>query len=110
MRADNREQIMKGIPLLTLLLIINNIYLNALAGGLDVFHLGLFRFGGIPRDYITTHSHLIRNLKLDLLGVSCLTLVLVIIIWKKRLCNRWLATAISVLWLVMLLLPFSTIH
>jgi hypothetical protein len=97
---------MKVIPWMTTLLVLNNWYLTHLSEVLAAWHQALFAVPGIERQFITAHSHILRNWKLDTLGLSILTLVLIILIWKKRLCNRWWAAAISVLWIAVFVVPF----
>jgi hypothetical protein len=100
---------MKPIPIITLILIANNFYLNYLIKLMAGWHFGLFHLGGIRDEYISAHSVIIAQWNWDTLGLSALTLVLIVMIWRQGLCNRWLATAISVLWLLMILMPLRSV-
>jgi hypothetical protein len=98
---------MKPLPIITALLIANNFYLSCLANSLAGWHGGLFRIDGINREYISAHTSILSQLKLDTLGMSALTLILLIVVWRKRLCARWLAGIMMFLWLLVLGWPIA---
>lgn len=100
---------MKAIPVITIVLIANNFYLNYLLKRLAGWHFGLFLLGGIKDEYITAHTSIIKQWNIDTLGLSAFTLVLIVVIWRNRLCDRWLAAIISFLWLLMFLWPIRSV-
>jgi hypothetical protein len=98
---------MKSIPIVTTILILNNWYLNHLAESLAVWHAKLYRISGIEQQEIFAHTELLSRWKLDILGLALLSLFLVVLIWKNRLCQRWIAGAITALWVITFVLPFT---
>jgi hypothetical protein len=102
------DLIMKTIPILATLLICQSMFLEFARSRLDIWHSNLFRVAGFDPQLIEAHSHWLQLLTISRTGLVLLCLVLVIVVWKYRLCRAWLAAGITLLWIVLFYQSFLT--
>lgn len=99
---------MKAIPIITVLLIAQTMFLNYVAGELGRVHFAVYKqLPAVDRQLLSANSHWLQLVGLNWFGLSLLSLALVIVIWKNHLCHRSVILGIGILWLIMFLSNLS---
>lgn len=91
---------MKSVPVVTIFLLLNTIFLRWITGAVEWWHTKLFRISGIEYAVLSEHSRYLGYIKVAILVFCLLCLVLLIVIWKNRLANPVIAVGISLLWVI----------
>jgi hypothetical protein len=99
---------MKIMPVLTTLIICQTMLLEYARSCLDIWHSNLFRIRGFDAQIIESHSRWLQLLTVSRTGLVLLCLILVIVVWKERLCHLWLAAGIALLWIGLFYQSFLT--
>ena len=93
---------MKAIPIITILLIGQTMFLNYVNGELGRLHLTVYKIlPVVDRQLLSTNSHWLQFVGLSWFGFSLLSLALIVVIWRNRLCPRWMLLGIVLFWLIM---------
>jgi len=99
---------MKAIPIITVLLIAQTMFLNHVDGELGRVHFAIYKqLPASDRQLLNANSHWLQLAGLSWFGLSLLSFGLVVVIWQNHLAPRSVVIGIGILWLIMFLSNLS---
>ena len=93
--------LMKAIPIITALLICQITFLAHVIRKLAWLHHKPFKISEFNPQKIPGDDRWFQLAISSCLGLMLLSLALIVVIWKTRLCERWALIGILLLWLIM---------
>ena len=97
---------MKAIPTITVILISQTMFLNYVLSGLRLVHFTASRnVPTVDRQLLNTSDYWLRLAGFSWLGFSLLSLGLILLSWKTRLCSGWAIVGLILFWVLMFFGP-----
>jgi|SRR5882724_1163814 len=97
---------MKAIPIITAVLICQTMFLTHVLRKLGWLYLSTSKISEFDPQSASLGHQWFQLAISSCFGLMFLSLVLIVVIWRKRLCHRWLLFGITLLWALMVFSSF----